>query len=175
MTSTSLLVDSAPRAWYGGRHVPECDRQESGDGVTRADGEVMTVVSAKVPRAQRGRLERLASAFPMADGSRGNLSAVLRTWLDLGEVLYEAGRVRRVRELAQASGSSVAETWGALVDEGLRVVAERTRPAEGAVFASEKSPPEATPRAGKTPPPAPVPESPGGGEAPPRGTRRKRP
>lgn len=85
----------------------------------------MTVVSAKVPPEQRARLEALASAFPMADGSRGNLSAVLRTWLDLGEVLYESKRVRRVREIAQASGMTIAETWGALVDAGLRAAVER--------------------------------------------------
>lgn len=134
----------------------------------------MTVVSAKVPPAQRLRLECLAAAFPMADGSRGNLSAVLRTWLDLGEVLYEAGRVRRVRELAQAAGTSVAETWGALVDEGLRVVAQRSAvPAA----ASEKSPPQATPREGNTTPaaqsPAAAPESAPGDEHPPRRVRRR--
>lgn len=90
--------------------------------------EKMKVVSTKVPPAQRARLEQLASSFPNADGTRGNLSAVLRTWLDLGEVLYEPGRVRKVRALAEAAGGAVAETWAKLVDAGLAALSSTPTP-----------------------------------------------
>ena len=78
------------------------------------------VVSAKVPPSVRADLEALAMAFPMSDGSRGNLSAGLRAWLMQGKALYDVARVARVRAAADVAGVTTEEMWARLVDDGLR-------------------------------------------------------
>lgn len=96
---------------------------------------------------------------------RTSRSAVLRAILSQGRALLDHGNILAVRAIARREGIEVTEAWRRVITAGIGVFALDGAP--------EKSHREATPRSGNAPPPAPVPESPGGGEAPPRGTRRR--
>ena len=90
-------------------------------------GEKMVMVGARVSPEQRARIEARGEAFPQADGSRGNMSIVVRSMFDVAELLYDTARVERVREAAKAAGVPVDAMWPRLVDAGLRAEAEDAR------------------------------------------------
>lgn len=82
------------------------------------------MVGARVSPEQRARIEARGESFPQADGSRGNMSIVVRSMFDVAEILYDTGRVARVRDAARAAGVPVDAMWARLVDAGLRAEAE---------------------------------------------------
>lgn len=84
----------------------------------------MVMVGARVPPERRASIEARGDAYPNADGSRGNMSVVVREFLDLGEAMSDTARIRAVRPLAQAAGVSIGEMCARLVDRGLGLAAE---------------------------------------------------
>lgn len=85
----------------------------------RAKADKLVHVGARVDPKVRADLETLAMAYPLVDGSRGNLSAALRVWLSEGKSLYDASRLARVRAYAASEGIAMDAAWGQLVDRGL--------------------------------------------------------
>lgn len=79
----------------------------------------MIQVGARVPPELRAAIEARGDAYPNADGSRGNMSVVLREWFDFAVVLCSPERVGRVRRLALAKGEAMVVTWAWLVDRAL--------------------------------------------------------
>jgi len=85
------------------------------------------MVGARVSPEQRARIEARGESFPQADGSRGNMSIVVRSMFDVAEILYDTARVARVREAARMAGVPVDAMWSRLVDAGLRAEEEDAR------------------------------------------------
>ena len=79
------------------------------------------MVGARVSPEQRARIEARGESRPRADGSRGNMSIVVRSMFDVAEILYDTARVARVREAARVAGVPVDAMWARLVDAGLRL------------------------------------------------------
>lgn len=77
------------------------------------------MVGARVSPEMRAAIEARGEAYPNADGSRGNMSVVLREWFDFAVVLCSPARVARVRRLAMARGEAMATTWAWLADRAL--------------------------------------------------------
>lgn len=120
-------------------------------------------IGAQVTDAFKAAVDGCRDLFPdpLSPSGRASRSGVIRAALEQAIPMLDRANIHAVRAIARRDGATETEVWHRVIRAGL------------AALGGEKSSREATPREGKTPPPAPVPESPGGGEAPPRGTRRR--
>lgn len=100
----------------------------------RAKADKLMHVGTRVEPSVRADLEAMAMAYPLADGSRGNLSAALRVWLTQGKALYDASRLASVRAFATTHDIPMEAAWGRIIDAGLRAeeVAAQARAAQAA-------------------------------------------
>jgi hypothetical protein len=94
------------------------------EGVGMVESVKRVMVGARVDPSMRAAIEARGDAYPNADGSRGNMSVVLREWFDFAVVLCSPDRVSRVRRIAAAKGRDMVTTWTWLVDRALDAAEE---------------------------------------------------
>lgn len=78
-------------------------------------------VFARVPKETHAMIRALCSEFVEADGKPATESAVLRAFIVAGEALMDRGLRERARAVGKRMGhTSMAETWRAVIEAGLR-------------------------------------------------------